>query len=136
VGVAIADLDGDAYPDLATTHLQENKITLLPDVQSLVSVPSLERRANVSLGLIHPNPSVGRFVIPFALPWSGGASLRIFDVTGRLVKTILDAPTPAGLGTATWDGRSEDGAATAPGMYFCELRQGRLKASARLVVVQ
>jgi hypothetical protein len=79
--------------------------------------------ARPSLGLIWPQPFAASVTIPvYAPPGSGGKeiSLAVFDVSGRLVRTLL-----AGPGTAPdrviWDGRRGDGTDTVPGVYFIRL---------------
>jgi len=71
-----------------------------------------------------PNPSVGRAEISFDLRQAGPAKLEIFDVTGRLVRTLVDAPLAAGPHSVTWDGRSDDRRAASAGIYFYRLTAG------------
>lgn len=69
----------------------------------------------------HPNPMSGTTRLRFTLGSSGRASLRLFDVTGRLVRTLHDAPLPAGPQELQWDGRGEDGRNVSAGLYFVRL---------------
>lgn len=70
---------------------------------------------------------------PFPNPFASGTSLAIthpggamqvdvFDVTGRLVRTLATGPREAGQYTVVWDGRDRGGLRTAPGMYFFRYR--------------
>jgi hypothetical protein len=56
--------------------------------------------------------------IRFAQPSAGPVSLRVFDVRGRVVRTLLAETRPAGEATITWDGVDDSGVRVAPGMYF------------------
>jgi YVTN family beta-propeller protein len=70
----------------------------------------------------------------FPNPFADGTSLRftvenpatrvsitIFDVTGRRVRTLLDAPMARGTHTAGWDARDERGRPVTPGTYFARI---------------
>jgi hypothetical protein len=72
---------------------------------------------------------------PVSLRWSGAdaASIRLFDVTGRLVRTLWLAR--AASGTAQWDGRDENGRLVPAGLYFARLLGGSLHAQTRIVLL-
>jgi len=70
---------------------------------------------------IWPNPSAGRAAISFALASPGQAKLAIYDVAGRLVKTIVDGNLEAGSHRAEWGGTDESGRRNLPGVYFARL---------------
>jgi hypothetical protein len=49
--------------------------------------------------------------------------VQIFDVEGRVVRTLLDGPIAPGRHAITWDGSDDSGATVAPGAYFCRLER-------------
>ena len=51
----------------------------------------------------------------------GHVSLRVYDVSGRLVRTLVDGEKGAGYHTAVWDGRDDAGTEVASGVYFCRM---------------
>ena len=65
-----------------------------------------------------PNPFNPETVIPFSLAAPGRVAVRIYDVRGRLVRTVLDAVKPAGIHAARWNGATESGERAASGIYF------------------
>lgn len=72
-----------------------------------------------------PNPFNPVTTIRFDLPHPGRVSLRIYDVAGRLVRTLhKGVPMPAGPGTAVWRGMDDGGKSVASGTYFCRLTAG------------
>jgi len=71
-----------------------------------------------------PNPSNGRVTISYALPKAGNFSLRIFDVTGRVVKTLvrgLGHNPAAGTYQCVWNHDDDRGRQLATGIYFVRL---------------
>ena len=65
-----------------------------------------------------PNPFNPETVIPFSLGTSGRVTVRIYDVRGRLVRTVMDAVKPAGIHAARWNGTTDQGSRSASGIYF------------------
>jgi hypothetical protein len=68
-----------------------------------------------------PNPFRGGTSIAYASPRPMPVTLRVFDVSGRMVRTLVDGVVPAGRHTVTWDGRDERGLETTAGVYFYRL---------------
>jgi hypothetical protein len=71
-----------------------------------------------------PNPFSSQTTIQFMLPAKSDVSLRVYDVTGRLIRTLLDQEKNAGVHTAAWDGRNDIGDLVSGGVYFCRLSCG------------
>lgn len=77
--------------------------------------------------------------IEFEVPASAGAgvrtTLRIYDSTGRLVRTLVDAVLQPADHFADWDGRDEAGRLVPAGVYFFRLEAGGAAASKKMVVL-
>jgi hypothetical protein len=73
------------------------------------------------LGSCSPNPMNLHTRIPYELATSGRASVKIYDVGGWLVRTLLSGDLEAGTGSLTWDGLDAGGRAVASGVYFIRL---------------
>ncbi len=71
-----------------------------------------------SLSQNRPNPFNPETVIPYSLASDGKVVIRIYDVAGRLVRTLVNAAQPAGPHVARWNGRAEGGRVLASGVYF------------------
>ncbi|HEV8129353.1 MAG TPA: FlgD immunoglobulin-like domain containing protein [Candidatus Eisenbacteria bacterium] len=80
-----------------------------------------------------PNPFAASTEIPFTLPSRSHVSVRLYDVTGRLVRTLLDATQPAGPGRVTWDGRDASGRSAPTGVYFVKLTTPGGERTARMI---
>jgi hypothetical protein len=69
-----------------------------------------------------PNPFAGSTRLAFRVPaGSGRATLSVFDVRGRRVRSLLDGLVTEGSGTATWDARDDRGRPVPAGIYFYRL---------------
>jgi flagellar hook assembly protein FlgD len=73
------------------------------------------------LGVNYPNPFSAETTIPFGVEMPGHATLHVFDVSGRLVRTLLDGVLPAGERSLAWDGRDDAGQGVASGFYVLRL---------------
>ncbi|MFO7654798.1 MAG: FlgD immunoglobulin-like domain containing protein [Candidatus Krumholzibacteriia bacterium] len=71
----------------------------------------------------YPNPFNPTTTIKFTVPRTGDVSLRIYNVRGELVRTLLDeARYDAGTHPVVWEGTNENGGKVASGVYFYEVR--------------
>jgi hypothetical protein len=70
----------------------------------------------------YPNPFNPSTHVEFTLGRDAAATLRVYDVTGRLVRTLLDSYVAAGRHTVSWDGRDDRGITAASGVYFMRLQ--------------
>lgn len=81
----------------------------------------------------HPNPFRPRTTLRFAVPRPGHVRLSIFDVAGRLVRTLVNESRPAGQHSVSWEGRDEAGRSVASGVYLYRMEAGDFVATQRIV---
>ena len=84
----------------------------------------------------YPNPANPRVTVAFALPRAGPTTVRMLDLRGRTVCTLLAGPLPAGPHLLVWDGRDRAGAPVASGTYVCEVRTPEERRTTRLSLVR
>jgi hypothetical protein len=87
------------------------------------------------LGKGFPNPFSSAASISFGLKGDGAVSvdLKVFDVTGRVVKTLVSDALQPGQHSVSWNGMSDEGAKVSSGIYFYELRTPTGVATGKLV---
>ncbi|MBK8164579.1 MAG: hypothetical protein IPK64_01305 [bacterium] len=120
--------DGAPYDSWRVQHALVRPAVLSPALPPAVSGAL---RQNV------PNPFNPSTRIAFTLPRDGAASLAVYDLRGRLVRTLLDATTlAAGDHAVTWDGRADDGSAAAAGAYLYELRGPGVREVRRMTLAK
>ena len=78
-----------------------------------VYVPSVS-----SLRQNHPNPFNPATTVTYDVAAPGAVSIRIYNVSGQLVRTLVDEVKGIGRFDAMWDGRDNGGAAVTTGVYF------------------
>ncbi len=69
----------------------------------------------------YPNPFNSITNINYSLPVESHVLLNIYDIRGRLVKTVVDDWLPAGYRQYNWDGRNESGLQLSSGVYIYQL---------------
>ncbi|MBD3237774.1 MAG: T9SS type A sorting domain-containing protein [Candidatus Eisenbacteria bacterium] len=80
-----------------------------------------------------PNPFRGGTSIVFGLERAQPVELRVFDVDGRSVRSLVAGTRPAGLQAVHWDGRDARGRAVPAGVYYYRLETGERSAVRRLL---
>ena len=89
----------------------------------------------------YPNPFNPETWIPYQLAKAADVSVTIYDVGGRLVRTVSVGFKPVGYyltreRAAYWDGRNETGEPVSSGVYFLQFVAGDFAATQRVVIVK
>ena len=88
------------------------------------------------LGQNYPNPFNPTTTIKFSLPRGGHTTLKVYDVSGRLVRTLVDGPRQAGAQTMDWDGTDNAGQRVASGVYFYRLTFGSFVQNKKMTLLK
>jgi hypothetical protein len=89
------------------------------------------------IGALRPNPSKGETSIAYTASGTGDVTVRVYDLLGRVVRTLVDGPVGPGEHEAVWDGLTDAGSRAASGVYFVKLADGNGRASeAKLVLLK
>ena len=86
-----------------------------------------------------PNPFNPHTRLSYTIPESsasGLVELRIYDVKGRLVRTLENEVRNAGPINLTWDGRNNSGAGASSGVYFTQVRAGSERVTRKIVFLK
>lgn len=84
----------------------------------------------------HPNPFNPTTRIGFALNSCEHVSLRVFDVSGKLIKVLLDNPMEAGKHFVDWNGTDRFGHSVASGVYFYRLNSSSYTQTKKMVLLR
>lgn len=90
------------------------------------------------LGFAVPNPADddGSVIIPFSISDDGYVSLKVYDVSGRLVKTLISGVLKRGEHSAIWNLRDFAGRKVAQGVYFYRFEYKGFNSSKKLVILK
>jgi hypothetical protein len=83
-----------------------------------------------------PNPFGFATTISYALPNAGAVSVKVYDVNGSLIRTLVNGFQKAGEHQITWNGKDSNGQSLSSGIYFCRVVHGTLSASNALILVR
>ncbi len=97
-----------------------------------------------ALGQNFPNPfsqkertgTAQPTAIEYDLRESSEVSFEIFDLTGKVVRTLLEQNQPAGRYRVMWDGRTQEGRAAPAGVYFYRLHSPQFTSTKKLVLLR
>ena len=115
------------------------KINVFNTLSFLVGV---EEKTNYQLPItsyqllqIQPNPFQSRTTFHYQIPDKGHVSLKVYDLTGQLVETLLDSPQEAGSYKVMWDGRTPESGARS-GIYFIQFAFGEEILTRKFILVR
>ncbi|HUK62219.1 MAG TPA: FlgD immunoglobulin-like domain containing protein [Dongiaceae bacterium] len=83
-----------------------------------------------------PEPARGPVTLSITAAGSGAQIVEIHDVTGRLVRRLARGWQPAGTRLLTWDGRDDNGAPLASGVYLATARSAGGWARAHVTLLR
>lgn len=102
--------------------------------EAISAIPPESGQKTGLLGLAYPNPVRGeKAMIPFSVPHSGRVELRVYDLAGREVRTLVDETLEAGERVVLWDGSDSQGQPVSGGIYFYRLRMPGHESTMKLV---
>jgi hypothetical protein len=97
-----------------------------------VTVPT----ASIALEPNYPNPFNPVTMITYSVFERGRVTLRIYNVSGRLVRTLFDDEQAPGAHVIEWNGLDDGGHPVSSGTYFCRLTAGRESAAHKILLVR
>lgn len=129
---AFAIIGGDDLSDLeANADTAYERYWNWPGVEEMTDLRELS-------ALVHsyPNPMHLETEIMYQLPNRSKVSLKIYDFTGQLIRTLVNEDKNAGHHKAVWDSKDDSGAALPSGVYFYRLETESYTANEKLVLLK
>jgi len=83
-----------------------------------------------------PNPFTDRTSISYELAAGGQVKIAVYNVTGQLIRTLLDEYQMTGRYNIGWDGKDQTGRKVAAGLYFCQLQAPGRSVTRRMALVR
>jgi hypothetical protein len=81
-----------------------------------------------------PNPFSDHTAIRYSVPRPLDVNLAVYDLSGRLVTTLVNGKQPAGWHNVVWNRTNGKGSRVASGVYFYKLNSGTYRTTRKLVI--
>ncbi|RPH98096.1 MAG: T9SS C-terminal target domain-containing protein [Calditrichaeota bacterium] len=98
--------------------------------------PGLLPATDFRLDQNYPNPFNPATEISFVVPKDDYTVLKIYDLSGRLIVTLLNEFKPAGCYALQWNGKNEQNETAASGIYFYRLSSGGYSEAKRMLLLR
>ncbi|HAD81511.1 MAG: hypothetical protein A2509_10485 [Candidatus Edwardsbacteria bacterium RIFOXYD12_FULL_50_11] len=83
-----------------------------------------------------PNPFRGQTAIKYQLPSQSPVRLNVYNISGQLVRTLVDAKQLPGYYNIAWNGRDNSGRPVSAGVYFYRLNAGDVDLTRKMVLLK
>ena len=84
----------------------------------------------------YPNPFNSQTTIRYQLEQSGYVSIKIFDILGQTIRTLVEQEKSVGIYTVHWDGKNDSGVNVVSGTYFYEMKSNKFCEKRKLVILR
>jgi hypothetical protein len=102
----------------------------------LASNGILETPTHYALYQNLPNPFYKKTTIRYQIPQSGPVSLKVYDLSGRVVRTLENGDQAAGAYSITWNRKNSTGQEVGSGVYFYRLTAGDFTQTQKMIVLK
>jgi len=106
------------------------------EIYSLAIPEDVQRLSGFYLGENYPNPFNPQTSFEYSLAEGSAVQLRIYDMLGRNMATLVDQYQTAGIYLIHWDSRESSGRPAASGLYYCKLSAGKNSAIQKMVLMR
>lgn len=139
-------LSGFSYHDIRDDRLQQTPIDRIAhllailrwldnDIEDPTAIPVAALLGN-ELSQNYPNPLNPGTTIKYSIEEHGLVSLKIFNVAGQLVKTLVNEEKNRGIYFEEWDGRNDANESLASGVYFYRLVTKNFSQTKKLIILK
>ena len=114
----------------------ESKVVELITTTSVEGAHSNSLPTDFELKQNFPNPFNPNTTIQFQLPAASHMSLKIYNLDGQLIKTLISEQMTAGNHNVNWDGTNDLGIKVGSGLYFYRIQAGRFTTARRMILIK
>lgn len=121
-----------AYPSWDGPHCY----TLYDETQAVSAVNGNGLPTEFALSQNYPNPFNPTTTVNFDLPNKSDVSIKIYNVLGQVVNTLVDESLEAGSYKVEWDGNNDNGLHAASGVYFYKIVAGDFVQTKKMMMLK
>lgn len=104
--------------------------------QGSAPVATSSPRYEFAPGPARPNPSLGNVTISYTLAQESSVAIRVYNVAGKLVRTLVSGTGTAGPHDVAWDAHDDHGARVGAGVYFYRMNAGNWQSQRKVVFLE
>jgi hypothetical protein len=126
------DMDGDDHNEFVVINYGTDRGVVPDDPWFYIFEEGAPTRVNPSKNISlpetfkiyqnYPNPFNHSTTIRYSVPENSFISIKVFDILGKEVKTLIESAVPAGQYSISWDGTDNNGRVVGSGSYFYQLK--------------
>lgn len=117
-------------------YLDDIGVYYVYTIAGVETVDGAPADSRLAIRKVFPNPFNPSTKIEFSVPKEAPVSVRVFDVQGRAVATLIDKSMAPGLYRVAWNGKTDAGHSLASGIYFAQIQSGASRQSVRLTMLK
>ena len=123
--------------ELIVTSFDDGIAVAADTIDFIVTQTGINLKPTRNLNLsASPNPMQTSSSISFALGEAGFVSVRVYDLSGRVVSIILNQHLALGVHSVQWDGCGDNGQPLSAGLYLCRIESGGVVETTGLCVLK
>ena len=84
----------------------------------------------------YPNPFNPNTVISFSIPVENHIMISVYDISGKLVNTLIDYNMGPGYHSVSWDGKDSNGLSVSSGLYVYTLSTKNISLSGKMMLMK
>ena len=144
--IACSDLDGNYYNDIATIRSGGNNLPTNLNIKfndgqgNFINNPITEikiPKSEIKIPIIcYPNPFSNKTIISININSDYISELKIYDIQGKLIRTLIDKKLRSGKYKFIWKGKDLNGKEVKTGIYLVRLQSGRKVYTQRIVLIK
>jgi hypothetical protein len=134
ISLCAADFDGDNDYDLAVSNYGSENISIIENLAIISDVdnyPETYLPENFSISQNYPNPFNPETKIRYSVPQSSNVILKVFDVLGSEIETLVNEEKGVGTYEVNWSAEN-----LTSGIYFYRLQAGDFVETKKMVLMK
>ena len=122
---SIPDIVGDGTMEMVAGGRNGNVYCYSGGFDEYVAIEDLDENDNYKITTNYPNPFTDQTTISFNIENESFVLLRIYDLSGKVVSTLIRTTLVSGQHTVIWNGKSDSGMELSPGFYVYEIQTNK-----------
>jgi 1,4-alpha-glucan branching enzyme len=136
--ISVSQPDGQVVLEPGEFHIYTTVKLPTPEEDIVTDV---EENKNIITGEFHleqnfPNPFNPSTEIIFRVPVTGNITIKIYDILGREIKTLINEEKSNGVYKIKWNGDNNWGAEVSSGIYFCRMETASYTMSRKMILLK